>query len=160
MARYCPNCSAELKNTGAACWNCGATLFGPEGSWRPTDKPVGVFQARELPHEKRAGQAPPPPESHVHARRLKPPIGFGTRMPIFITLYFIATALMLWRPLHGLIAWYPYWGMTWAGLWWALHPRMPSHPLRYLLNAGGCALAASLLCTLPYLGFLRMIFGI
>jgi hypothetical protein len=46
MARYCPNCSAELKVSEAECWNCGA-LFGPNSSWAPTDAPSGVFAVRE-----------------------------------------------------------------------------------------------------------------
>jgi hypothetical protein len=46
MARYCPNCSAELKISEAECWNCEAS-FGPNSSWAPTDAPSGVFAARE-----------------------------------------------------------------------------------------------------------------
>lgn len=39
MARYCPNCSAELTPPEVQCWNCGA-LFGPNSTWTPTDKPT------------------------------------------------------------------------------------------------------------------------
>lgn len=46
MARYCPNCSAELKVSEAECWNCGA-LLGANSSWAPTDEPTGVFTLRE-----------------------------------------------------------------------------------------------------------------
>lgn len=46
MARYCPNCSAELKVSEAECWNCEA-LFGPNSSWAPTDAPSAVFAVRE-----------------------------------------------------------------------------------------------------------------
>src|SRR5688572_2979642 len=47
MARYCPNCSAQLKSQDQ-CWNCEA-VFGHGSAWVPTDQPVGLFQQRERP---------------------------------------------------------------------------------------------------------------
>jgi len=48
VARYCPNCSAALKEPELDCWNCGAQ-FGPQSAWAPTDAPVGPFNEREGP---------------------------------------------------------------------------------------------------------------
>jgi hypothetical protein len=46
MARFCPNCSAELKPPEINCWKCGA-LFGPDSSWTPTEHPSA--QAEQNP---------------------------------------------------------------------------------------------------------------
>lgn len=41
MARYCPNCSSELRPPEADCWKCGA-IFGNNSHWIPLDEPLGV----------------------------------------------------------------------------------------------------------------------
>src|SRR5687768_2462828 len=48
MERYCPNCSAPLREPGVDCWNCGA-IFGPGSSWTPTAEPAGLFEERAKP---------------------------------------------------------------------------------------------------------------
>ena len=62
-ARYCPNCSAQLRPPEAHCWNCGA-VFGTDAGWRPTETPIGVFERRDRP------TSSPPVESHHEAHEL------------------------------------------------------------------------------------------
>jgi hypothetical protein len=71
MARYCPNCSAQLKAPEVECWNCGA-LFGPSSSWAPTDTPNGVFEPRQrvMAFPKREPSSPPNTETRQRPRAM------------------------------------------------------------------------------------------
>jgi hypothetical protein len=54
VARFCPNCSAQLRSPETECWNCGA-LFGEGSAWTPTDRAVGSFELRAQPVKRVAG---------------------------------------------------------------------------------------------------------
>lgn len=139
--RFCPNCSAEVGDGAAECWNCRAT-FGAGSVWAPVDKPPGRFQKWERPAEKMVEVLPQGPINAWERQA-----GRGALIPARLWSYLLILPLFFALPI--LLVAISTGGKAALGI-------MLFWPVAYLIAASYCY-AVSLLILLPVIMALRLV---